>query len=369
VKVLAVLLCAGKSERFGQDKITTSLNQKPLWKWSFETFLSHPQIAAVGILTSADKVETLRAQAPEALFVKPGGTSRTESSRIAVENAGDYDILLIHDGARPFVTHEVITRVLEGIEKQGAAAAAVKVTDTIRNTSEPNQNLPRENLVAMQTPQGARVELFQTAYNQFQGEATDDIAVLNAAGFPYLLTEGDIKNKKITHPADMNTTPEFRTGLGYDIHSFSEDLNRPLMLGGVHFPNHPALEGHSDADVLLHAVVDSLLGAAGLGDIGQLFPNTDDSWKNKESTYFLSEAKRLLRQNGWEIVNVDATIIAETPKVMARAQDIKAKIAEILEIQADRVNLKATTNEKLGAIGRKEGIAAFATAMIKRETP
>ncbi|MBS1716291.1 MAG: 2-C-methyl-D-erythritol 2,4-cyclodiphosphate synthase [Armatimonadetes bacterium] len=161
---------------------------------------------------------------------------------------------------------------------------------------------------------------------------------------------------------------EFRVGLGYDIHPFSESPDRELWLGGIRFPDARPLAGHSDADVILHAVVDALLGAAGQGDIGQHFPNTDARWKDASSSAFLTHAVQLISRLGWRVMNIDIAVVAEEPKVMPRAQEMREKIAEIAAITADRVNLKATTNEKLGAIGRGEGIACFATALLQKSS-
>jgi 2-C-methyl-D-erythritol 4-phosphate cytidylyltransferase/2-C-methyl-D-erythritol 2,4-cyclodiphosphate synthase len=194
------------------------------------------------------------------------------------------------------------------------------------------------------------------------------MALLEALGVHTTFVDGEDTNFKLTTPADLNKIPmEYRTGLGYDIHSFSTDPDRPLWLGGVEFPNDkPGLEGHSDADALLHAVVDSLLGAASLGDIGVHYPPTDPQWKNVSSLIFLQETGMILKEKGWSIVNIDSTVLAERPKVMARRQEICEAIARALDISPDRVSVKATTNEKLGAIGREEGIAAFATATLRR---
>jgi 2-C-methyl-D-erythritol 2,4-cyclodiphosphate synthase len=159
---------------------------------------------------------------------------------------------------------------------------------------------------------------------------------------------------------------ETRTGFGYDIHAFSSNPRRQLVLGGVEFPGEPGLEGHSDADVLLHAIVDALLGAAGLGDIGQIYPNDDPTWKNCSSMVFLTEASGKVKNAGWEIQNIDSTVLAEKPKIMSVSGEMRSRIASALSLNTDQVSIKATTNESLGAIGRGEGIAAFATAHIRR---
>jgi 2-C-methyl-D-erythritol 4-phosphate cytidylyltransferase/2-C-methyl-D-erythritol 2,4-cyclodiphosphate synthase len=225
----------------------------------------------------------------------------------------------------------------------------------------------------MQTPQAARADLFRTAYASIDKDFTDDLDVLQNAGIPFTLVAGDPTNFKVTTPADWQRAasllgpPETRTGIGYDVHPFSQDKSRTLYLGGVAFPDTPALDGHSDADVLLHAVTDALLGAASLGDIGQHFPNTDPEWKGKPSLHFLRHAKDLLKARSWRIVNIDITLIAEFPKVMKKADEIRTTISAALDLELHRVSVKATTNERLGSIGRGEGIAAFAVATIRED--
>ena len=332
--VTAVILAAGRGERFGSDKVLARLGGKPVWRWSFETLLSHPAVSSVGIVASETNINSIRPLAPEAAFVVTGGATRQESSRIAAEAAAG-DILLIHDAARPFVSHGLIDGVLAAIN-QGSAR---------------------------------RADLL-TAHSQNQGDFTDELGLLDSAGFSVQLTPGDPQNFKITTSDDLAKARgivgfvETRTGLGYDIHAFSHDANRPMMLGGVRFEV-TGLEGHSDADVLLHAATDALLGAASLGDIGVHFPNTDPRWKGEPSLTFLRHAASLVREAGWEIVNLDVAVIAEQPKIMKKSLEIRQNMADALAVEVGRVSVKATTNERLGSLGREEGIAAFATATIR----
>ena len=219
----------------------------------------------------------------------------------------------------------------------------------------------------MQTPQAAHTDLLRRAHEAATTDVTDDMALLEAIGVHPTLVHGDPQNMKITTPADLLRLPsETRTGMGYDVHSFSTDPSRVLMLGGVAFPDHPALEGHSDADALLHAAVDALLGAAAMGDIGVHFPPSDEQWRGRASLHFLGHAAALLREGGWSVVNVDMTVIAESPKVMKRSAEVRETVASALGIEMDRVSLKATTNERMGFVGRGEGIAALAIATIRR---
>jgi len=371
VKTFAAVLAAGTSRRFGSDKTESILGGKPVWKWSVDTYLSHPAVDTVILVAAESKVAGIASQVGDRLVVVAGGATRQQSSRSALHEARDADILLIHDAARPFVTDDLISNTIEAVKRSGAAAAALPVTDTIKELS-PNgiKTLDRSRLVAMQTPQGAKVDLLLHAHSTVFDEFTDEMALLEAIGVHPEIVPGEPNNFKITTPEDLERArailgqPETRVGIGYDIHPFSEDKKRKLFLGGVYFPDHPALEGHSDADVLLHAATDALLGAAGLGDIGQHFPNTDPRWLGEPSLTFLRHAGKLLAECGWRIVNMDLTAIAESPKIMKQAQEIRSTIAEALEISIDRVSIKATTNEKLGSIGRGEGIAAFATASI-----
>lgn len=366
MKVTAALLCGGSSSRYGSDKLFADLEGEPLWIHAYRTFLAHPKIDAVGLIGSAATLDQLQQLAPEAAFVVEGGSTRAESSRQAIAASQGCEILLIHDGARPFVTADIIDRVLDGIERVGAAAAGTPVVDLLRSKDSNSASPDRNSLYAMQTPQGARWHLFRDTFQDFDPTWPDDMAPLLAAGIPFEIVLGSPVNRKITHPGDLPSMTETRTGLGYDIHTFSTNPDRKLMLGGVHFPNHAALEGHSDADVLLHAVVDALLGAASLGDIGEHFPPSDPQWKDCSSLVFLRAAKTLLSQQKWRIVNIDVSVIAESPKIRNGADAIRTTISQTLEIRPDRVNVKATTNERLGAIGRGEGIAAFATATLAR---
>jgi 2-C-methyl-D-erythritol 4-phosphate cytidylyltransferase/2-C-methyl-D-erythritol 2,4-cyclodiphosphate synthase len=285
----------------------------------------------------------------------------------------EFDAVLIHDGARPFVSPSIIDRVINGLTTHPAVAAAIPVTDTIKQASDGKLNtLDRSTLWAMQTPQGAHRVRLAEALDSAAMEYTDEMALLESTGITPHLVAGEPTNFKLTTPDDLVRAqafagfPEYRTGMGYDVHSFSSDRTRTMMLGGVAFPGEQALEGHSDADALLHAATDALLGAAALGDIGQHFPNTDPRWQGAPSLTFLAHAAKLLADGGWRIVNLDMTVVAERPKVMKRAEEIRSVVGNCLGIDASRVSIKATTNERMGFVGREEGIAALAVATISR---
>ncbi len=351
----------------GFDKVNLVVRGKPLWRYSFDTFLAHADVEAVGLVSHA--VYECR----EAAFVVPGGANRTESSRAGLDAVPTWaEVILVHDAARPLVSPQVISRVIEGVRQSGAASPVIPIVDTIKQVNhEQIKTLLRSELVATQTPQGALRQHLEAAHRMNKGTVTDDMVMIESLGIKPTLVEGEERNFKVTTMDDLIKfgailgQPETRTGFGYDIHRFSDDPTRPLMLGGVHFPDHPALMGHSDADVVIHAVVDSLLGAAALGDIGVHFPNSDPRWKNCPSLNFLVTTGGMLAAE-WEIVNIDIAVIAETPKIMARSSEILIAISGALKLETGRVSIKATTNELLGAIGRSEGIAAFATATIRQ---
>lgn len=354
MRVAAAILCAGSGLRFGRDKTLVTLRGRPLWRASFSVFASHPSVADVFIVGSAENCGSF-----EDARVVLGGATRSESVRAALA-ATEADVLLVHDGARPFVDAATIDRVLDGIRSCGAAAACVPVTDTIRSRTA--GSLDRDGLVAMQTPQGATTERFRAALAL--GDATDDVTLLERTG-PVLLVDGSPDNVKITHPGDLPPA-ETRVGFGYDVHAYSDDPARVLMIGGVAFPGERALEGHSDADALLHALTDAVLGAAAMGDIGVHFPPSDERWRGAASLGFLRHAAGLVRAEGWTVVNVDMTVVAESPKIMRRSAEIRTAIAKALGIDVSRVSVKATTNERLGFVGRREGLAATAVATLSR---
>ncbi|HJP83363.1 MAG TPA: 2-C-methyl-D-erythritol 4-phosphate cytidylyltransferase [Fimbriimonadaceae bacterium] len=368
MKVGAVIVAAGRGVRFGGDKLWRSLGGKPVWRWSTEAFLESPHIDEVVVVCASDRIEDFKSAGLTDVTFVEGGAARQESVYAGLQ-ALSSEIALIHDGARPFPASELIEKVLGGVEQFGAAAPVVDVIDTLRGPD--SQIIDRQSVRAMQTPQGVRRKDWLESYKT-HGRVlhTDDLGLLQAAGLPVGFVEGDPRNLKITTEVDMALArgliggPIVRTGFGYDIHRFSSDPHRAMILGGVKFDG-TGLDGHSDADALLHAVVDAILGAGGLGDIGQHFPNTDPRWKDCSSSHFLKEAVRLVRERGWSILNMDATVVAQMPKVMVRADEIRQVIAEACSVGPTAVSIKATTNEELGALGRGEGLAAYAVATLR----
>jgi len=366
--VCAVVLAAGSSTRFGADKLAQVTGGKPVWRQSYDAFRYHRDVDYVGLVVSEANIEEVRASATDADFIVLGGATRVASSQAGLSACpDDTEVVIIHDAARPFVPPDLISKVVEGA-RQGPVFPGVPVSETIRQRDEEGfVTLDRSGLVSVQTPQGAPRAVWVRAFEDADPSATDDIALVERLGLRPAMVIGDIANRKLTYQNDIQVALEYRSGIGYDIHSFSTDSERPMWLGGVEFPDEkPGLEGHSDADALIHAIVDALLGAAGLGDIGLHFPNTDPRWKNAPSTEFLRQSADLLNNLGWLIINIDATVVAERPKVMSRAGEIRQAVATAAGVTADRVSVKATTNEKLGALGRGEGVAALAVATLAR---
>ena len=285
------------------------------------------------------------------------------------------DRVLIHDAVRPFVTADIIDRVLDALAHAPGAIAAVPVADTLKQAG-PGQRiaatLERAGLWRAQTPQGFRFAEILAAHAAAAAagktDLTDDAAVAEWAGLPVALVMGAETNRKLTTAEDLamaeptGIVPDVRTGQGFDVHRFAPGDH--VWLCGVRIAHTHALEGHSDADVALHALTDALLGAIGAGDIGQHFPDTDPRWKGAASHLFLSEALRLVRAQGGSIGNVDVTILCEAPKIAPHREAMRRRIAEILGLDEARVSVKATTTEGLGFTGRREGIAALATATV-----
>ncbi|MBV6502621.1 MAG: Bifunctional enzyme IspD/IspF [Fimbriimonadales bacterium] len=380
---VAVLLAAGSSERFARscppswpadrrDKLQVRIERgRTIWQAAFESLASHPEIDAVGIVAPKGKVEAFHRA--DALFVTEGGHSRAESAQIGVSKTPKAaQIVLIHDAARPNPPPALIARVIEAAKDSGAAAPCLQVTDTIRKVEESGSvTLDRTRLFAAQTPQGFRREVILQALEGADAAITDEASAVEKIGGRVAIVDGDPANRKITTFDDLayfrHRAGEVRTGVGYDVHAVSDDPARRLILGGVEFPGEVGLRGHSDADVLTHAIVDALLGAASLGDIGQHFPDTDPEWKDCCSLHFLRAARDMLSGAGWGVVSVDATLVAEWPRLGDRRDTIRQALAKELAVPSEKVNIKATTHEGLGAYGRREGMAAMAVATIERQ--
>ena len=282
----------------------------------------------------------------------------------------DCDIVLVHDGARPLLDDQTVENVIASVRLHGSGIASTPVTDTIKQVDgdlQATATLDRSQLRAVQTPQGFRKGLLLRAHREIQARYTDDAALVAALGVPVYLCAGSPKNIKLTTPEDINMA-EFvlqgmpRVGHGYDAHRLVEE--RRLILGGVDVPYEKGLLGHSDADVLVHAVIDALLGAAALGDIGQHFPDKDPQYKGISSILLLKETADILQKAGFAIHNVDATLIAQRPKLAAYTPQMRQNMADALGLALARVSVKATTTEGMGFEGAGEGISSHAVALV-----
>lgn len=313
------------------------------------------------------------------LILAGGAMDRAGSVRnglIALQDRG-VSRVLIHDAARPCVSAEVIQSVIDALDHGPAAAPGLPVTDAlwIGREGEVIGAQDRRALFAAQTPQAFHFDAILAAHLAAQGEAADDVEVARQAGLSVQITPGDSNNIKITRPEDftraetiirtsMTTLPDIRLGNGYDVHRFGPGDH--VTLCGVRVPHDRSLQGHSDADVGMHAVTDALYGAMAEGDIGRHFPPSDPQWRGADSAIFLRHAVELARSRGFQIGNVDCTLVCEYPKVGPHAEAMRDAMAAIMTLDRERISIKATTSERLGFTGRGEGIAALATATLVR---
>ncbi len=384
LKCAVLVVAAGKGHRFGTQmpKQYQTIAGKMVLRSSLATFCAHPSIQCVRAVINMDD-KALYETAAEGLNVLPpvsGGKTRQESVLFGLESLKEEnpDIVLIHDGARPFVDFSLINRVILKVKKNQGALPAVAVVDTIKKSVEKDgetlisHTVERENLWRVQTPQGFMFEEILEAHLGVKGqELTDDASLFEKEGKAVVIVKGEETNFKITTQEDLQRAiamvearkQEIRCGSGFDVHKFSEGAF--VTLCGVEIPHNKGLEGHSDADVALHALTDALLGAVGAGDIGLHFPPSEPQWKGCDSSVFLKHAVGLVLGLGAEILNVDITMICERPKIGAYRLEMVEKLSEMLEISASRISIKATTTEQLGFTGRKEGIAAQASVSLR----
>jgi 2-C-methyl-D-erythritol 4-phosphate cytidylyltransferase/2-C-methyl-D-erythritol 2,4-cyclodiphosphate synthase len=379
----AVVAAAGIGTRFGapRNKLLAPLLGRPVLRWTLEALAGSGLFQDIVMAVAERDFDDARVVA-EGLAVPvrlvEGGAFRAASVRHALA-AVETPLVAVHDGARPLVTRDIIARCLESAAEFGTGIAAVPVRDTLKSTGNGRtavKTVPRDGLWAAQTPQCCRAADLRAAYDTpgWERDVTDESGLLERAGAAVRLVEGSMTNIKITTPEDLALAEGIllqrrgapgdapRIGYGYDIHRFAS--GRRMVLGGVDFGLDYGLDGHSDADALLHAVMDALLGAAGLPDIGNLFPNTDEAWRGANSMDLLAEVARRVRAEGYVVGNVDATVIAERPKIAPRTAEMKANIAGALGIPETAVGLKATTNETLGSLGAGEGLAAHAACLL-----
>lgn len=374
-QVTALIVAAGAGARMGGavPKQYRSLAGKPLLRHAVEALIGHPRINAVRVVIGAGQEEMARAALDGLKVGLPiiGGAERADSVRAGLAAIPD-GIVLVHDAARPFCPPEVIDRLLGALDSADGAVPVLPVADTLaKGDRELRGTVNRTQLLRVQTPQAFHRDDLLFAYEEAgDGAPTDESTVMQLAGLRVATVAGDERLHKLTSPRDwehaemmLQSAMISRSGTGFDVHAFEGP--GPLVMGGISIDHPHGLAGHSDADVVLHAITDALLGAAALGDIGQHFPPSDPQWKGAESDRFLLHAADLIRARGGVIDHVDCTIICEAPKVGPHRAAIQARVADILGIDAGCVSIKATTTEQLGFTGRREGIAASAIATVR----
>lgn len=383
MRVAVILLAAGSGRRYAESsgsKISKQFVQiggVPVICHALKAFLPH-----VDVVQPVGDVQTLDKLFKDFDVLPPvkGGETRQGSVRQGLEALSrlpkekQIDVVLVHDGARPYVPASLIKRVIEALHKAPGAVPAVAVADTLKRGKDGfvDATIPRENLYRAQTPQAFHYQLFLDVHRQAKMDATDDTALMEEAGFDVAIVKGDEDNIKLTYEADLvrlervlGPTLLPRVGLGYDVHAFAKkEEDRPLYICGVKIEHERGLKGHSDADVGIHALCDAIYGAISEGDIGHHFPPSQQQWKDAKSTKFLEHAAQRVRSRGGVLVNVDLTIICERPKIGPHVNKMRDCLSDLLKIDKDRISVKATTTEHLGFTGREEGIASIANATV-----
>ncbi|MGA0562901.1 bifunctional 2-C-methyl-D-erythritol 4-phosphate cytidylyltransferase/2-C-methyl-D-erythritol 2,4-cyclodiphosphate synthase [Ancylobacter sp. VNQ12] len=378
-----IVVAAGSGQRAGEGmpKQYRLVGGQTVLRRTLERFATHAGIRRVLPVINPDHADLCAESViglPGVLAPVAGGATRQASVRAGLEAlASDPpDLVLIHDAARPFVSARLISDAIAAAQSHGAAVPALALVDTIKAVPEPgflSGGPNREGLRSVQTPQSFHFALILAAHRAQIGrnDLTDDAAVAEAAGHPVAGFAGDPANVKLTTPEDFVTAErnaaadltDVRTSTGFDVHAFAPGDH--VMLGGVRVPHEFGLTGHSDADVVLHALTDALLGTIGSADIGHHFPPSDPQWKGASSDQFLAHAAKLVREAGGRIAHLDTTVICEAPKIGPHREAMREKIAAIAGISPARVSVKATTSERLGFTGRREGIAALAAATVR----
>ncbi|MEW6631777.1 MAG: bifunctional 2-C-methyl-D-erythritol 4-phosphate cytidylyltransferase/2-C-methyl-D-erythritol 2,4-cyclodiphosphate synthase [Pseudomonadota bacterium] len=383
-----VIVAAGRGARAGQadgPKQYQRIGGRAVIAHTLDVFLSHPMIGPVVVAIHADDAELFRRAAHahgERLITVIGGPSRQASVRLGLLALRDHapEKVLVHDAVRPFVDAAIIDRTIEAIDDRQGALPCLPVADTLKRESTTGmilETVARAGLHAAQTPQGfpflSLLKAHEKAHDLGREDFTDDAAIAEWAQIPVRIVPGSPDNVKLTWARDIALAdqrlsnalwrfPDIRTGNGYDVHAFEPGDH--VTLCGVAIPHTQKLSGHSDADVGLHALTDALLATCGAGDIGTHFPPSDPQWKGAASKIFVEHAAKVVRERGGRIANADVTLICEAPRVGPHREAMTAALAAMLGIAPERISIKATTNEKLGFVGRGEGIAAIATASV-----
>lgn len=385
--VAAVIVAGGSGLRAGGErpKQYQVIGGKPVIWWTCRAFLDHPAIDHVQAVIGAGH-EDMFSAATQGLDIGPpviGGATRQESCRIGIEAVERHRPakVLIHDAARPFATPDLIGDVVGWLDRFPAVVPGLPVADTLKFAPGGivSRTVDRAAIWSAQTPQGFHYDGILAAYRKAEAEKTknltDDASVAEQAGIAIAMISGRLENRKLTTAEDIRiadqdmtasqyqSLPDIRVGQGVDIHPFS--AGSVVTLCGIAIPHSQGLKGHSDADAAMHALTDAILGAIGEGDIGVHFPPSDPQWKGAASKIFLARAMTLLEEKGGCLANADITILAEVPKIAPHVSEMKAFLSPLLRLDPGRIAIKATTTERLGAIGRKEGIMAFATVTVR----
>lgn len=376
-KVIAIIVAAGSGSRMGISlpKQFMKIGSTTVLEEVARKFEKNRNIDGFFVVSSEEYLEytqELLKDYKKLIAVVIGGKTRQASVKNALDAMKDEEcFVLVHDAARPYVRESLIDSVLKAAVEFGAAIPVIEETDTIKAVesldgirSFVKTTMDRSRLKRVQTPQGFSFSLLKEAYDNASKlgfEGTDDASLVEAIGEIVTVVHGDESNIKITRINDMPT--ENRVGNGFDVHKLKEGL--PLVIGGEKIPYEKGLIGHSDADVLTHAVMDALLGAAKLGDIGRMFPDTEEAYKGANSISLLENVGRKIKEEGYEVINIDATVICEKPKLAEHIQRMEENIAQALQIETKRVNIKATTTEGLGYEGRGEGISASSVCLLQ----
>ena len=389
-KIVALITACGRGNRFnrgeGIPKQYLPLAGIPMLRHSIMAFLNHPQVSDVLCVIHPDDIELYEQSTIGLDLLNPvfGGETRQSSIRIGLEELIDYkpNKVLIHDGVRPFVSKRIINGILEKLESHPAVIPAIAVEDTIKKIGDGKieWTLERENLWRAQTPQGFLYQDILNSHIAFKDlNFTDDSALNEYAGFPVAIVPGSQNNFKITTEEDYDRAKhmipfliddyreETRCGIGFDVHGFRKienDEDNFIRLCGTEIEFDKKILAHSDGDVGIHALIDALLGAIGSGDIGEHFPPSEQKWKNCDSREMLKKVYGIIQKSSASILNIDLTIICEKPKILKYKNKMKEELSAILGISSQRINIKATTTEKLGFIGREEGIACQAIATL-----
>jgi 2-C-methyl-D-erythritol 4-phosphate cytidylyltransferase/2-C-methyl-D-erythritol 2,4-cyclodiphosphate synthase len=390
MRVAAIIAAAGQGLRFGgvTPKQFVELEGKSLLERSVEAFARSSRIDRIVVALPALMCENppsfLATVAKPTTFVA-GGANRSASVANAFAAVPEStDVVVIHDAARPFVSDDLINRTIDAASAHGAAIAAIPARDTVKQVDrrEPrtiSTTLPRDTIFLAQTPQAFRRDVLARALGAAGAPgaagavATDEAMLVERTGFKVHIVEGEVSNIKVTTPEDLATgaravrgtnaaAPTIRIGTGYDLHRLVG--GRPLILAGVRIPFERGLDGHSDADIVCHAVTDAILGAAAIGDIGRLFPDNDAQWKDADSIELLRGAMDAVRRAGYAVSNVDVTVIAERPKLLPYLDAMRANLAGALGVDASAVSIKGKTNEKVDAIGKGDAMACHAVALL-----